>query len=140
MNKPLAREAAMDIVELRIPSKAEWVSIARLAVSAVASRLQFSIEEIEDVKLAVSEALVNAISRGGDRVDIICESLPEGLRIRVRNFGAPAQSEAIDVTTADESAASSLGVFLIRALMDSVEYETLGEGNADLVMLKRLPA
>jgi serine/threonine-protein kinase RsbW len=138
VSQPAPSELATDVVELRIPAKAEFVSIARLAVSAVASRLQFSIEEIEDVKLAVSEALVNAIARGGPRADVICESLQDGLRIRVRNFGGPVQPEALDVARADESAAGSLGVFLIRALMDDVAYEAQN-GGTDLVMFKRLP-
>jgi serine/threonine-protein kinase RsbW len=133
-----ARDAAMDVVELRIPAKAEWVSIARLAVSAVASRLQFSIEEIEDVKLAVAEALVRTIARGGNRADLACESLPDGLRIRVRNFGMPAP-EALNLEVVDEAAAGNLGIFLIRALMDSVEYDA-HDGNADLVMFKRFPS
>lgn len=138
MNQPAPKTVAADLVELRIPAKAEFVSIARLAVSAVASRLQFSIEEIEDVKLAVSEALVNAIGRGGDRADIVCESLGDGLRIRVRNFGSPTKPESIDMSQPDESAASSLGVFLIRALMDDVGYEARQDGT-DLIMFKRLP-
>lgn len=137
MNAP-ARQAATDVVELRIPAKAEWVSIARLAVSAVASRLQFSIEEIEDVKLAVAEALVHAIARGGNRADLVCESLPDGLRIRVRNFGVPAP-EPVNLTVVDENAASNLGIFLIRALMDNVDYDARSDGSADLVMFKRLP-
>jgi serine/threonine-protein kinase RsbW len=140
VTQPVSREVATDVVELRIPAKAEWVSIARLAVSAVASRLQFSIEEIEDVKLAVAEALVSTIARGGSRIDIICESVADGLRIRVRDFGGPVQPEVVDVTNADESAAGSLGVFLIRALMDTVDYDAHDEGGADLVMFKRLPA
>ncbi len=138
MNQSAPKAVAVDTVELRIPAKAEFVSIARLAISAVASRLQFSIEEIEDVKLAVSEALVNAIPRGGERADVICESLPDGLRIRVRNFGGPVQPETLDVSRVDESAAGSLGVFLIRALMDEVSYES-HENGTDLVMFKRLP-
>jgi serine/threonine-protein kinase RsbW len=137
VNQPILSDAT-DVVELRIPAKAEWVSIARLAVSAVASRAQFSIEEIEDVKLAVSEALVAAIGRGGNRADIVCESLADGLRIRVRNFGGQVQPEALDVARADETAASSLGVFLIRALMDDVRHEP-NERGTDLVMFKRLP-
>ena len=138
MNAPVP-DVATDVVELRIPAKAEWVSIARLAVSAVASRLQFSIEEIEDIKLAVAEALVHAIARGGPSVDMICESLPDGLRIRVRNFGVPAP-EPVNVNVADEASAGNLGVFLIRALMDSVDYDPHSDGGADLLMFKRLPA
>jgi len=130
-------DTATDVVELKIPAKAEWVSIARLAVSAVASRLQFSIEEIEDVKLAVAEALVHAISGGGTSVDMICESLPDGLRIRIRNFGVPAP-EAVDAD--GDSEMGNLGVFLIRALMDGVEYDARPDGRTDLLMFKRLPA
>ena len=140
MNAQAQREATPDVVELRIPAKAEWVSIARLAVSAVASRLQFSIEEIEDVKLAVAEALVHAIARGGERVDLVCESVPDGLRIRVRNFGGPVQPEAVNVVTADEGSMGNLGIFLIRALMDSVDYDARPDGDTDLVMFKHLPS
>ena len=49
------------VVELKIPSKAEWVAVARLAVAAVASRLRFSVDEIEDVKLAIAEACTHCI-------------------------------------------------------------------------------
>ncbi|MBV8726415.1 MAG: ATP-binding protein, partial [Candidatus Eremiobacteraeota bacterium] len=60
----MVNESTLGTVELRIPSKAEWVAVARLAVAAVANRLQFSIEEIEDVKLAVAEACTNCIQHG----------------------------------------------------------------------------
>ncbi len=102
--------------------------------------MHFSIEEIEDVKLAVAEACVHAIGRGGDCVDLLCESLSDGLRIRVRNFGGPTASESVNVATADEASLGSLGIFLIRALMDSVDYEALPQGGSDLVMFKRLHA
>lgn len=138
MNQAVTSVLPVDVVELRIPSKAEWVSIARLATSAVASRLQFSIEDIEDVKLAVSEACINAIARGGDRIDIVCESLSNGLRIRVRDYGELARPEAVEAV-AEEATAGGLGIFLIRALMDDVDYQAQAESGADLVMFKRLP-
>lgn len=137
MNAPVAQHGSGDVVELRIPAKAEWVSIARLAISAIASRMQFSIEEIEDVKLAVAEACVHAIGRGGEYVELLSESLPDGLCIHVRNFGGPAPAETVNVETADESSLGGLGVFLIRALMDRVDYEARPQGGSDLVMFKR---
>ena len=48
-------------VELRLPNRPEFVAVARLAVSAVATRMDFDVEAIEDVKVAVGEALNNAI-------------------------------------------------------------------------------
>jgi anti-sigma regulatory factor (Ser/Thr protein kinase) len=48
-------------ISLRIPSNAEYVRVVRLAVTGIASRMPFSYEDIEDIKLAVSEACNNAI-------------------------------------------------------------------------------
>ena len=53
-DEPVAGAASADVVELRIPAKAEWVAVARLAVAAVASRSNFSLEDIEDVRLAIA--------------------------------------------------------------------------------------
>ena len=45
MNQPV-EELVADTVELRIPCRAEWVALARLAVAAVANRAKLTIEEI----------------------------------------------------------------------------------------------
>jgi serine/threonine-protein kinase RsbW len=129
-----------NLVELRIPCKAEWAAVARLAVSAVASRLRFTIEEIEDVKLAVAEAITNAIqnSRGAQQIEIVCESEPEVLRMHVRNVGARSRPEKIEPPRLDELPIDGLGIFLIRSLMDEVEYDVHPESGTDLVMVKRL--
>jgi len=43
-------------IKLTLPINAAYVSAARLTASSVANRLNFDIEEIEDIKVAVSEA------------------------------------------------------------------------------------
>ncbi len=43
-------------IKLTLPVNAAYVSAARLTASSVANRLNFDIEEIEDIKVAVSEA------------------------------------------------------------------------------------
>ena len=143
MNPAYVSESSLGTVELRIPSKAEWVAVARLAVAAVANRLQFSIEEIEDVKLAVAEACTNCIQHaaGGQRIDITCETFPDGLTIRVRDFalgseGSPTGPRRLS----DAHLGGGLGVFLIRSLMDSVEYEVDPERGTNLVMTKKVSA
>lgn len=131
---------ALGIVELRIPSKAEWVAVARLAVAAVANRLNFSIEDIEDVKLAVAEACTNCIqhAEGSDQIQITCETGPEGLTVRVRDFGQGGRPEGMRSQRADEPTVGGLGVFLIRSLMDSVEYDVHPERGTNLVMTKKV--
>lgn len=130
----------LGVVELRIPSKAEWVAVARLAVAAVANRLNFSIEDIEDVKLAVAEACTNCIqhAQSSDQIQITCETGPEGLTVRVRDSGQGVRSEGAGSRRADEPTVGGLGVFLIRSLMDSVEYDVHPERGTDLVMTKKV--
>lgn len=141
MNQPLPEQEEHDTVELRIPCKAEWVALARLSVAAVASRLQFSIDEIEDIKLAVAEACTNAIqhARGSAYIEIRCEAIAGALRINVRDFGQGTRPELIRSRELDDERIGGLGVFLIRSLMDDVTYDVNPESGTQLVMEKRLP-
>src|SRR5690554_3908037 len=55
MNEPF------DFIEMKVPAKPEYVGVIRLTVSGLANRLGFSYEEIEDLKVAISEAVTNAV-------------------------------------------------------------------------------
>jgi serine/threonine-protein kinase RsbW len=130
-------------VELRIPSKPEWVAVARLAIAAIANRLPFSVEEIEDLKLAIAEACTLCITQvpGAETIDITCEAATSHLRLEVRDDryrtrgkdgGAPGSTVV--------SEGEGLGIFLIQALMDDLKVsvdQTLG---TELVMTKRVGA
>jgi serine/threonine-protein kinase RsbW len=124
VNQPLPNAEEIDVVELRIPRKAEWVALARLSVAAFASRVNFSLDEIEEIKLAVAEACTNAIQHAGSAfIAIRLESIDGLLRVSVSDYG-----EIVD----------GIGVFLIRSLMDEVEYQPHPDGGTILVMCKRL--
>ena len=140
MNPAVERATSHDLVELRIPCRAEWVALARLAAAAVANRLKFSIEEIEDVKLAVAEACTAVIQheKHGEFIELSCQAHPGELRIRVHDGGrhlkAASKRPAMDF---DEARVAGLGVFLIRTLMDEVSYEVHPEMGTDLHMTKK---
>jgi len=138
VNQPV-EITAEDLVELRIPCRAEWVALARLAVAAVANRLRFSIEDIEDVKLAVAEACTAVIQHAnhGEAIALTCETSLDALRIRVRDAGRHVGDRARSIDL-DEARIAGLGVFLIRTLMDEVTYDVDPETGTDLVMVKRL--
>jgi len=141
VNEPLPRnDGSEEIVDLRIPCKAEWVALARLSVAAVASRLNFSIDEIEDIKLAVAEACTNAIqhAHGSPFIEIKCEGLQDGLRISVRDHGRGTHPEHIRSRELNDERVGGLGVFLIRSLMDDVDYDVRPDQGTLLVMVKRL--
>lgn len=141
MNQPVTHQEYESLVELRIPCRAEWVALARLAVSAVASRLHFPIDDIEDVKLAVAEACTNAIqhARGSTMIEIRCETVPDGLHINVRDFGRGTIPEHIASRDLEDARVGGLGVFLIRSLMDDVSYDVHAENGTNLSMFKKRP-
>ncbi|MBP3041004.1 anti-sigma B factor RsbW [Bacillaceae bacterium Marseille-Q3522] len=52
---------SIDYIGMKIPAKPEFVSVVRLTLSGIASRMEFAYEDIEDLKIAVSEACTNAV-------------------------------------------------------------------------------
>ena len=141
MNPALERELIPEVVELRVPSRAEWVALVRLATAAVANRLKFSIEDIEDIKLAVAEACTAVVQhdKHGEFIEVTCEVQADGLHLRVHDAGRHITGGAARAIDFDEARVAGLGVFLIRTLMDEVRYDVHPELGTDLRMVKRLP-
>lgn len=138
---PAIEEDVPELLELRIPAQPEWVALARLSAATVANRMRFSIEEIEDVKLAVAEACAAVIQQEGhgEFVVLACTALRDALRIRVYDagrHGLPVQGSGMNF---DEARIAGLGVFLIRTLMDEVRYDVHPQFGTDLQMVKKLP-
>lgn len=139
MISPEVQGEAGSVIELRMPSKAEWVRVARLAIAGIASRLDFTIEEVEDLKLAVAEAYTNCIQHAAesDDVRILCEVLPDRLTITVEDHGKGFDGRAA-ATAVEEPKVGGLGVFLIRTLMDEVSYAVDPTAGTRLTMVKLL--
>lgn len=139
MNLPEEELQALGSVELRIPARAEWVAVARLAAAAVGSRMRLAVDEIDDLKLAIAEACTSCIQRseGIENIDIRWDASPTELRVTVSGDGRAPKLESVK-SPADDAKVGGLGVFLIRALMDHVEYELEPQRGARLVMTKRV--
>jgi serine/threonine-protein kinase RsbW len=116
------------VVELKIPGRPEYVGVARLAILGVASRMRFSYDEVEDIRLAVGEACTTAIERAGSahfdhqEVGIRCLIDPSRLVVEVTDnapLAPPPDSPVLNEAGLDER---SLGGVLIRILMDDVQH------------------
>jgi serine/threonine-protein kinase RsbW len=141
VNAPEPNIEHLGTVELRIPSKPEWVAVARLAVAAIANRLPFSVEEIEDLKLAIAEACTICIQQGGGiaTIDILCDASSSQLRVEVRDARFRKATEGGPKRPSMKAVeGEGLGVFLIQALMDELEYVVDPHFGAEIIMTKRV--
>lgn len=129
-----------DSISMVLPSKAEYVGVIRLTVSAIANRMGFNIEEIEDIKVAVAEACTNAIKHGLNQdfnvsFDIFEEKIAIAIKDKGRGYNTAEMSDP-DLDNPREE--GGLGIFIIRSLMDEVTLKSnLGEGT-EIEMIKFL--
>lgn len=72
-----------DRIDLVIPGRPEYVAVARLAAAAIAGRMAFTFDEIEDLKVAVGEVCSSAILAGAPKVQIGFDVRGEQLDITV---------------------------------------------------------
>ncbi|HJE19704.1 MAG TPA: anti-sigma B factor RsbW [Aliicoccus persicus] len=122
-----------DYVEMKFPASAEYVGLIRLTLSGVFSRAGASYDQIEDSKIAVSEAVTNAVKhayKDGEQGDITIgfAIYPEKIEIVVsdkgKSFNYEEVREDLGPYDKDENVdflrEGGLGLFLIEALMDEV--------------------
>ncbi len=124
-----------DEIKLSIPNKPEYVSVARLTVSAIANRMGFDIEKIEDIKVALAEACTNAITHGMNDYDNFHVSFmidENKLTVSVCDSGkgcAVKEIQSPDLNHLNQDKEGGLGIFIIRSLMDNVEITSdIGNG------------
>lgn len=114
-----------EMIKLSVPNKPEYVSVIRLTVSGIANRIGFDIEEIEDIKVAVSEACTNAITHGAcqseTNFNIDFLSKAQELTIKVYDNGKGCLTQNIKTPNLEELKEGGLGIFIIKSLMDHVE-------------------
>jgi len=135
-------------VSMSLPAEAEFIDLVRLTLYGICTKLGFSYEEIEDMKVAVAEACNNAVVHAYEpghagTMDIRFDMLDYGIRITVKDHGASfdfgeksEQVSSLHYKSLEEANVGGLGIYLMQALMDEVEVMS-GRGT-EVVLTKRL--
>lgn len=123
----------IDFIEMKFPAKTDYVGVVRLTTSGIASRMGFTYDEIEDLKVAISEAVTNAVLhayKGEGEVTLGFGVYEDRLEIMVADHGGsfnlkdikkdigPYNKESESIENLREG---GFGLFLIDALMDKVQ-------------------
>ncbi|ADL68847.1 anti-sigma F factor [Thermoanaerobacterium thermosaccharolyticum] len=119
-------------MELKFLSKSQNESFARTVVAAFAAQLDPTIEEIADIKTAVSEAVTNCIIHGYEnKIDyIILKAEIEGNKLIVEVIDNGVGIEDIEkameplYTTKPDEDRSGMGFTVMQTFMDELEVES----------------
>lgn len=128
---------SFDFIQMKVPAKPEYVGVIRLTLSGIASRMGFNYEDIEDLKVAVSEATTNVVSHAyennesgeltlgygihEDRLEVMVSDQGESFNYdEVKERIGPV-TETETVSPIEEIREGGFGLFLINTLMDKVQ-------------------
>ena len=114
-----------ETIKMEISSNPEYVSIIRLTTSGIANKVGFCIDDIEDLKVAISEACTNAIKHSSDDTfTIIYSIMVNGLTIEIIDNGKGYDKNSVTEQDLDNLKESGMGLFIIESLMDEVNVES----------------
>ncbi len=132
---------------LTMDSLSKNEEFARVAVAVFASRLDPTLEELDDIKTAVSEAVTNAVihgyQNGEGTIEICARAQADGLftvTVKDTGIGIADIKKAMEpmFTTAPEGERSGMGFSFMEAFMDQVEVVSApGKGTA-VTMKKKI--
>lgn len=133
-------------MKIEFKSKSSNEAFARIAVAAFASQLDPTLEEISDIKTAVSEAVTNSIIHGYDGKDgtvhIKCKIYEKTIDIEVIDYGNGIEN--IDMakqplyTTKPELDRSGMGFTIMENFMDEFSVESIVGVGTKVKMKKRI--
>lgn len=122
-------------------------AFARVAVAAFLSPLDPTLEEVSDVKTAVSEAVTNAVIHGydgiqGGKIQIHCVIESDVLHIQISDKGKGIADieQAMEplFTTKPELDRSGMGFAFMEAFMDDLEVTSAPGAGTEVRMMKKI--
>ncbi len=133
-------------MKLEFISKSSNEAFARVAVAAFAAQLDPTIEELADIKTAVSEAVTNSIIHGYEDkqgiIKIVCRLKENEIIIEISDTGKgiediEAAKEPL-YTTKPNLERSGMGFTIMESFMDSMEIESIVGLGTKVTMSKKI--
>jgi len=132
-------------LSLTFSSLPENVTIARTLVSTLGAQLDLPINELEELKVAVSEAVSNSIIHGYNNdptnfVTIEIESSSEKIQIQVIDHGCGIADikQAMQASFSTDPDRMGLGFIFMQSFMDELHVESTVNSGTKVIMTKYL--
>lgn len=133
-----------DFIRTEFASRSENEALARVIVSAFIARLDPTLEELDDVRTAVSEAVTNAIIHGYGHNDgivyLTAELFEQTLTLTIEDHGigiadVPQAMQPLYTSKPDEER-SGMGFTMMQTFMDGLTVESTPYQGTKVVMIK----
>ncbi len=139
--------STINSIKLEIEAKSQNESFARNVVASFFTQLNPTLEQIEDLKTAVSEAVTNCIvhaykSTQQGKIEIVCSLNDEGyIQIVIRDYGQGIsdvkQAMKPFYTTGNEGERSGMGFTVMQAFCDKVDVVS-HDGETAVTLVKKI--
>jgi serine/threonine-protein kinase RsbW len=122
------REGAREIT-LRIPAKAEYITLCRLALTGLSRVREIGDEPLAELKLALTEAVSNSVRHaygpdGDGYVEVTYELAPNQICIEVVDDGEGFDPDEPPALDGEELSEGGLGIAIIRSIADEFEIQS----------------
>ena len=136
-----------DLLRFSVPGKPEYVGVVRLAVSSAANTAGFDVEDIEDIKIAVSEVCTYVFCSNGNELtyEVSCELGDDGIVISIDDLNEHDDLCPMEMCTClpengmvTDMFDPSTSILMLRALMDEVDVFSDRDESMLIRMFKHL--
>ena len=136
-----------NIMEVKFSAISENESLARVIVASFAAKLDPTVDELVDIKTAVSEAVTNAIIHGYEEdsskfVFLRCEIEGNTIKIIVEDegYGIENVEKAMEplYTSKPELDRSGMGFTVMKSFIDDVEVSSVKDNGTRIEMTKKI--
>jgi serine/threonine-protein kinase RsbW len=130
-----------DEVEITISSHPRWLRLVRQVVCEYALETGFDAQDAHAITLAVGEAVGNVIKhsyrgRTDESFVLQCKADGRNLEVSLRDNGEPFDPGQEPQLPPDELRPGGRGLYLMRTIMDDVEYSR--DGGANVVRMRKM--
>lgn len=144
---PRKKAKILNEIKLKFPSLSENERFSRLVVSGFASQLDPQVDEISDIKTAVSEAVTNSIVHAYKneigQIELVARIYEDNvIYIKIKDFGCgiPDIKKAMEplFTTSPEEERAGLGFAVMESFMDKLKVLSKEGKGTSVILTKKL--
>jgi len=138
----------VETIELKIPCDPKYIAVARLVAAGVGTRSGLTVDDIDDLKVAVSEACTNVIDHAfpdpekteqSTAISLRFTPREKGLEVEIEDYGAGFDPDQLpELELSEPPVNGGLGLYLISQLTDEVDIQSAPDSGTKVIMIKRV--